>query len=50
MNQFAYFVFEIHTTLGVCHVRKQGPSGTNHGLEVNMEDKNQVRPGIRPSP
>ena len=29
---------------------KQGPSGTNHGLEVNLEDKNQVRHGIRPSP
>ena len=29
---------------------KQGPSGTKHGLEVNLENKNQVRPGIIPSP
>ena len=31
-------------------LRKQGPSGTKRGLEVNLEDKNQVRPGISPSP
>ena len=30
--------------------KEQGPSGTKHGLEVNLEDKNQVRPGISPSP
>ena len=29
---------------------KQGPRGTKHGLEVNLEDKYQVRPGISPSP
>ena len=30
--------------------KKQGPSGTKHGLEVNLQDKNQVRPSIIPSP
>ena len=29
--------------------RTQGSSGTKHGLEVNLDNKNQVRPGIIPS-